>query len=47
MPGQPQATRVTMQAQQQRRCLRINDGNNAIMIRATLAIAKIAKLLAH
>jgi hypothetical protein len=47
MPAQQQAMRGTMLAQQQQRCLRINNGNNTIMTRATNAIATMAKMLAH
>jgi hypothetical protein len=34
-------------AQQRQRCLRIYDGNNTIMTRATIAIATMAKTPAH
>jgi hypothetical protein len=47
MPTWQKLTRVEMLAQQWRRCLHINDGNNAITTRATITIATTAKMLAH
>ncbi len=46
-PARQQVTRATMLAWQQRRCLCINDGNNAIVTRAIIAIATAAKMPAH
>jgi hypothetical protein len=40
-------TRTTMPAQQQQGCLHINNGNNAIVMRVTIAIVTIAKTPAH
>ncbi len=42
-----QATRATMLAWQQQRCLRINNGNYAIMTRVTIAITTMAKMPMH
>ncbi len=46
MPAWQQATRVTMLAQQQWRCLCNDNSNNAIVTRATIA-GTMAKMLAH
>jgi hypothetical protein len=46
-PAQQQATRAMMLAEQQCRCLRIDNGNNTIMTRAIIAIATMAKTSAH
>jgi hypothetical protein len=40
-------TRAMTPAQQQQGCLRINDGDNTIMMRATIAIAMTEKTPAH
>jgi hypothetical protein len=40
-------TRVTMPAQQWQGPLRINNGNDAIVMRATIDIATLAKMPAH
>ncbi len=47
MPAWWQATRATMLAQQWRRPQRINDSNNTIVTRATIAIVTTAKTPAH
>jgi hypothetical protein len=40
-------TRPTMPAQQQQGCLHIDNGNNAIVMRAAIAITATAKMPAH
>jgi hypothetical protein len=40
-------TRAMLLAQQQQGCLRIDNGNNAMVMRATIAIATMAKMPAH
>jgi hypothetical protein len=47
IPAQQQATRVTTLAWQWQRCLRIDNGNYAIMTRATIAIVTMAKMPVH
>jgi hypothetical protein len=47
MPAHQPATRATTLAQQWQTCLRINNGNNAIMTIATIAIATTAKTPVH
>ncbi len=45
--GQQQATRATTLAWQWWRCLRINNSDDAIVTRVTIAIATLAKMTAH
>ncbi len=47
MPAWQQATRATRLAQQRQRRLRINDGNEPIVTRATISIATVTKATVH
>jgi hypothetical protein len=40
-------TKATTPAQQQQECLHINNGNNAIIMKAKIAIAMMAKMPVH